>query len=432
MMKIVIFGCDILTPISATETFFLKNAGVAVCDGKILEIGPLKKINTKYQNVTSKYIDREGHIAMPTFFDMHFHWVQDEVSLMPKESLLEWLTKYTWPSEAKFKNVKYSQKKAKEFSEKLLANGILGGAVYASIHEHTVDHAIKYFKGDFIVGNVLMDMNSPDYLLQKSKLALKSVQKLSEKYKGNYAVTPRFAITTTPKLMRESAKLSKKYKTFIQTHLSETKNEIEYVLSIYKKFNEFKNIKDYTSIYEKCDILGPKTIMGHGIYLNSKELKLLKKTNTVLCHCPTSNAPINELGLGSGLFNFKEVEKNKIKWALGTDIGGGPYLSMFDVIKSFVNQNHKKKIKEATFSKGLYHATLAGAEILRLEKECGSLEKNKWANLIFVKSPSSISQKNNGEVVLKKIINSKKQRNEFSELIFETYFRGELVYSKLR
>src|SRR5690606_34631129 len=143
-------------------------------------------------------------------------------------------------------------------------------------------------------------------------------------YTTLFRSTPRFAITTTPKVMKEGSKLADKAKCFKQTHLSETPQEIDFVLSIYKQLSGFEKVKSYTEIYEKTGMLGKRSLMGHGIHLSDKELKILSKTETSVIHCPTSNAPIKEKGLGSGLFNFKKVEKSKVRWALGSDIGGGP------------------------------------------------------------------------------------------------------------
>jgi guanine deaminase len=227
------------------------------------------------------------------------------------------------------------------------------------------------------------------------------------------------------------ANIARKNKSFIQTHLSETKDEINFVLSIYKKIKGFEKVKTYTEIYQRSKVLGPKTIMGHGIYLNDNELKILTKTKTMICHCPTSNAPVKELGLGSGLFDFKKIEKNKIRWALGSDIGGGPYLSMFDVMRSFVEQNHKKKIKEATYVKALYRATLMGATLLGVDKETGNFKKNKQANFIFV-DLKNVKENDQAEVVLKKIITSvKNDRKKFDHLVRETIYLGKTIYTSI-
>ncbi len=130
---------------------------------------------------------------LPPFYDIHFHWVQDDVREMPKENLLNWLQNYVWPYESKFSREEYSDFKCRQFAEKLTASGTLGGAVYCSIHSHTADHALKYFKGNFIAGNVLMTMNSPGYLSQTEDEAVNLVKIKSLQYGEKYAVTPRFA-----------------------------------------------------------------------------------------------------------------------------------------------------------------------------------------------------------------------------------------------
>jgi guanine deaminase len=230
--------------------------------------------------------------------------------------------------------------------------------------------------------------------------------------------------------MKETAKIAKKNKSFIQTHLSETENEIDYVMSIYKNIKGFTKTKSYTDIYDKCGILSAKTIMGHGIYLSKDELAVLKKTKTSIAHCPTSNAPIKEQGLGSGLFDFKKIEKNKIAWALGSDIGGGPYLSMFDVIRSFVDQNKKHKVSGATYIKGLYRATLAGAEMLQLEKESGNLKPLKMANFIVLHTPKKKLHET-VEDILKALVKPIQKKRILSDKIVEmTFCKGELVYSR--
>src|SRR5690606_9729655 len=256
-----------------------------------------------------------GHsVIMPGFFDMHFHWVQDDVREMPKDSLLEWLDKYTFPTEAKYKDKKYTEQKAKYFFDKLTKYGTIGGACYSSIHEHAVDSAIKNAKGDFVIGNVLMNMNSPENLTQTEEESLKLTKKLIAKHGAKHCFTPRFAITTTPKVMKEGSKMADKAKCFKQTHLSETTPEIEFVLSIYRKLPGFEKVKTYTDIYKQTGMLGPRSLMGHGIHLSDAELKTLSSTKTAIVHCPTSNAPIKEKGLGSGLFDLRKIEKAKVRW----------------------------------------------------------------------------------------------------------------------
>ncbi len=446
--KIVL--CDILTPINKNTAQFLSKQAMVLkrfpfskgknilgesCGYMIDNIIPEDHLigrTVPFLKESIEVLDARGFIAMPSFFDMHFHWVQDDVRLMPKDSLLQWLSKYTWPHEAKFNSRPYSLKKSLDFSHLLLEAGTLGGAAYGSIHGHTVDHALSHFVGDFVVGNVLMTMNSPKNLTTSISSALKLINEKSKKYANRYALSPRFAPTTHPELMKKGSVIARTHRNYIQTHLSETPEEVSYVLAFFKKLKGFSNVKSYTDIYQRCGILGPRTIMGHGIYLDDGEIKLLKKTKTAIAHCPTSNAPLKNKGLGSGLFDYKKMNRAGIRWALGSDVGGGPYLSMFDVIQSFVEQNKKSKVG-ATYTEGFYRASLAGAEILGMNKTRGSLKIGKEANFILVPSPERgyNSSNKNGENILAKIISPyAKKREKYQSLCHSVFYLGNLAYSR--
>lgn len=162
LRKYSFYRAAILNPLSDTKCEYWAD-GVLVVEGKkIVEILP-------YMRACQKYVEAFGHsnlhefpqgVIIPGFFDMHFHWVQDDVRLMPKASLLEWLDKYTFPSEARFKNKTYARKKARHFFERLVSVGTLGGACYSSIHDHALDAAMDEAVGDLLIGNVLMTQES--------------------------------------------------------------------------------------------------------------------------------------------------------------------------------------------------------------------------------------------------------------------------------
>jgi guanine deaminase len=425
------YQASILNPIDDKKCDYI-HEGMLVVRGKgkksvIADVLSLDIAKKKYAKVMTKNntVLYRNSVIMPGFYDMHFHWVQDDVRQMPKDSLLTWLEKYTFPTEAKYGKKAYAQKKAKEFFRKLEKSGTLGGACYSSIHEHAIEAAMKKISGDFVIGNVIMNMNSPKELTQTEEDSIDLTKRLIKKFGKRHAFTPRFAITTTPKVMSEGSKLADKAKSFKQTHLSETPQEIEYVLSLYRSMPGFEKVSSYTEIYEKTGMLGPRSLMGHGIHLSNKELKTLQETSTSVIHCPTSNAPIEEKGLGSGLFDFKKIEKAKVRWALGSDIGGGPYLSMFDVMRSFVDQNKLIGVKEATFVKALYRSTLAGAEILGHGKKCGNLMKGKEANFIIVPIKEKFSS---AEEVLSHLVHPHREKREsYDSLVKSAYFQGDKI-----
>lgn len=428
----VIFA-DFLNPINDKKCDFLKKHAIVAKQykngHKIIDICPQSQAEEFISKKKSvEIIDMSGKILIPGLYDTHFHWVQDEVRTMPKDNLLKWLENYTWPYENNFKKKAFAKKKAKSFTQELAACGTVGGACYGSIHAHSVDEALANFVGDYVVGNVLMTMNSPDYLLQKEQDAKDIVTELSKKYKKQYAMTPRFAITTDPETMSHGAKVAKKNGSFIQTHLSETLNEIDFVLSIYKDVKGFEKIKTYTEIYDKCNLLGPKTIMGHGIYLSPKELKRLGETQTAVAHCPTSNAPHKELGLGSGLFDYKKANRYKVPWALATDIGGGPFLSMLDVMNSFVDQNSKRGHKDTSYTQALFRSTQAGANVLGVGEESGNFASGKYLNYVVLDGVK-YKDSDKSEDVLKKLIKRKqKDRFQFEEMVISTSYKGSIIH----
>lgn len=389
---------------------------------KIVDIGPKSKIKAP-QN--TEVLDYSKSIIMPGFYDMHFHWVQDDVRLMPKASLLTWLKKYTFPTEEMFANSKFAKQKAEKFFTYLTKAGTVGGACYSSIHSKALDYAFNQARGQFVIGNVTMTINSPKALTQSRKAAIELVVKALKKYGKQYAFTPRFAIATDHETMTEGSRLTKKKGAFIQTHLSENEEEISTVMNIYRDIPGFEKVGSYTEIYQKCGVLGPKTIMGHGIHLSAKELQILSQTKTTIAHCPTSNAPVRQKGLGSGLFDFKKVERAGVRWALASDIGGGPFVSMFDVMRSFVTQNRARGVKGATCSKALYHATLAGAEILGLDKDYGNLSKGKFADFIVVSNPSKKGLPRSVEQLLEQMIFlHENKRKNYDTMVSHVYLKG--------
>ncbi len=392
---------------------------------KVLEILPYRAACEKYVEdfAHANLVEFPGGVIVPGFFDMHFHWVQDDVRLMPKDSLLQWLDKFTFPTEAKFAKKNYAKQKAKKFFARLSSVGTLGGACYSSVHDHALDYAFDYVKGDVLIGNVLMTMQSPARLLQEPKAAIKSAIRGMKKYRHRYVLTPRFAIATDPITMSVTAKEANKRKIFKQTHLSETPAEIKFVMELYKQFPAFKKVKSYTEIYHKVGMLGSRSLMGHAIHLKNSELELLKKTRTALVHCPTSNAPLRDKGLGSGLFDFRKIERYGIRWALGSDIGGGPFLSMLDVMRSFVQQNKRHGRRGASYTKALYRSTLAGAEILDVAHRTGNLDQGKEVNFVVLKAPKLKTEK--GELFLEKLIGQTKNRSHFDKQVMATYYQGQ-------
>ena len=217
-----------------------------------------------------------------------------------------------------------------------------------------------------IGGKVLMDRNAPPKLLDTPQSSYDNTKTLINKWHGVgrqlYAISPRFAITSSPKQLEMSQSLVNEFPNcYLQTHLSENKEEIELAKKLYPDF------KDYTGIYEHYNLLGPNSLFGHCIHLSSREISILSETKSSAVFCPTSN-----LFLGSGLFDFRHLSKKSIKIATGTDIGGGTNYSMLktmdEAYKILQLQNQQLSPLES-----FYQITLGNAHALSLENKIGTL-----------------------------------------------------------
>jgi guanine deaminase len=170
-----------------------------------------------------------------------------------------------------------------------------------------------------IAGKVMMNRNAPDFLLDTAQSSYDETKALIEKWhqKGRllYAVTPRFAITSTDEQLDLAGKLLSEFPdVYLHTHLSENVNEVQFVAEL------FPNSKGYLDVYDQAGLVKEKSIFAHGVQLTDQEFERLSEANSAISFCPTSN-----LFLGSGLFKLHKAKSSEtpIKVGLGTDIGAG-------------------------------------------------------------------------------------------------------------
>ncbi|MCZ6671521.1 MAG: amidohydrolase family protein, partial [Verrucomicrobia bacterium] len=286
---------------------------------EIVELGLAEEIIKKH-GLEEHQVQVEPGLLMPPLFDMHFHWVQDEVREMPKTSLLEWLEKYTFPKEAEYADPELAEAKARIFWKRILSTGTIGGLCYSSIHKTALEAAMRHAPEHFKIGNVLMTMNSPESLTQSVMEAISLNNWAAKTYGKRHVASPRFAPTTGPVVTAASAEAAGRIGGFRQTHMCETLQEIEWAKSVYRELPGFEDIQTYIEVYERTGFLGSRTVLGHCIHLTDAEWNLMAETDTVIASCPTSNGPLEERGLGSGLFDFRRADKEGVRWALATDI----------------------------------------------------------------------------------------------------------------
>jgi len=363
------------------ETVRYINDGLMIISGGIIqELDTYNKLKYKYPEIpVTSY---PGMLILPGFIDIHIHYPQTEIIASSSTKLLEWLDKYTFPVEGKFKDKNYAQKIASFFLDQLLQNGTTTALVLTTVYPQSVDALFEEAElrnMRIIAGKMLMDRNAPDYLLDTPETGYQDSKSLIKKWHGKgrllYAITPRFAITSTSEQLHLAGVLKQEFPdVYVHTHLSEQQSEIQKVAQL------FPNSKDYLDVYEKFGLVTDKSIFAHCIYLSDPEFERLSQAGSTIAFCPTSN-----LFLGSGLFplNRAKSENNPVKVGLGTDVGGGTSFSMFKTM------NDAYKIcqlqgQSLSSLKAFYLATLGGAKSLSLEDKVGNFEAGKEADLVVI------------------------------------------------
>ena len=358
-----------------------------VADGLlIVESGYIKDFG-QYQELKDQYVDLEiieypNRLLMPGLIDTHVHYPQIEMIGSYGEQLLEWLSKYTFPTERKFSDKKYARKIANFFLDELLKNGTTTALVFATVFPESVDaffEAAKERNLRMITGKVMMNRNAPDYLLDKAQQSYQTSKKLIEKWHKNgrllYAVMPRFAITSTPEQLDLAGQLLKEYPdVYLHTHLSENTDE---VISVEMLFPECQG---YLDVYDQAGLVTEKSIFAHGVQLSDQEFARLSAAKSAISFCPTAN-----LFLGSGLFRLQQAKSGTmpVKVGLASDVGAGTSLSLLQT----ANEAYKiaqLQGKSLSSFEALFLATLGGATALSLEDKLGNFAVGKEADFIVL------------------------------------------------
>ncbi|BBB29266.1 guanine deaminase [Neptunomonas japonica] len=319
-------------------------------------------------------------LITPGFIDTHIHYPQTGMIASYGEQLLDWLNNYTFPEEHKFADKSYADNVAEIFLTELLRNGTTTALVFGTVHPQSVDaffEAAQSRNVRMIAGKVMMDRNAPDTLTDTPESSYQDSKNLIERWHGkgrlHYAVTPRFAPTSSDEQLTLAGKLLKEYpELYMHTHLSENKQEIEWVKALFPDQN------GYLDVYDHFDLLGERSVFAHGVHLCDDECKRLAETDSALAFCPTSN-----LFLGSGLFDLAKTEQHNIKVGLGTDVGAGTSFSMLQTLNEAYKVMQLQGEKLNPF-KSLYLATLGGARALKLEEKIGTLQPGTEADFVIL------------------------------------------------
>jgi guanine deaminase len=319
---------------------------------------------------------------MPGFIDAHIHFPQYRMLAAPGRDLLDWLNRFTFPEEARYASRAHAAKAAEAFLDRLLSNGTTSALCFSSVHKVAADalFAAAERRGmAMVTGKTMMDRNCPPGVRDDPESGYRDSAALIAKWHGRdrarYAITPRFAITSSEAQLEAAGTLAKEHPgCLVQTHLSEQPAEIATVSALYPW------AKHYTHVYDRFGLLGPRSLFAHGIHLSKRECARLAATGSSVVHCPTSNS-----FLGSGIMPFTGRHRGspRVGVALGTDVGGGTSYSMLATMAEAYRLQMLAGYRASAFE--LFHlATLGNAEVLHLADEIGSLDTGKWGDIVVL------------------------------------------------
>ncbi|MFI8747029.1 guanine deaminase [Pseudomonas sp. NPDC077186] len=347
-------------------------------NGKVAQVGAAAELLPKLAGVEVQHY--RDALVTPGFIDTHIHYPQTGMIASYGEQLLDWLNTYTFPTERQFADKAHASDVAAIFLKELLRNGTTTALVFGSVHPQSVDAFFEQadkLNLRMIAGKVLMDRNAPDYLTDTAESGYAESKALIERWHGkgrlHYAVTPRFAPTSTPEQLELAGKLLQEYPNlYMHTHLSENRKEIEWVKAL------FPERKGYLDVYDHHKLIGPRAVFAHGVHLCDEECKRLAETGSAVAFCPTSN-----LFLGSGLFDLNKLEAHGVRVGLGTDVGAGTSFSQLQSLNEAYKVMQLQGNKLDPF-KSLYLATLGGANALYLDDKLGNFLPGKDADFLVL------------------------------------------------
>jgi len=324
--------------------------------------------------------DHRGNLIVPGFVDCHVHFSQVDIIASYGEQLLDWLNRYAFPVEAQFGDAQFAHEVAEFFVDELLRNGTTSALVFPTVHEVSVE-AIFTAAGKrnmrLLSGKVLMDQNCPESVRDGAESTYTVSRRLLEKWHGKgrlgYALTPRFAVTSSEAQLKAVGKLAAEFPdVHIHTHLAENHKEIELVAE------RFPWSRSYLDVYEHFGLVRERAVFAHCLHLDDQDRKCMAGNGSAMAFCPTSN-----LFLGSGLFNLRSARDSGIRVGLATDVGGGTSLGMLQTMSEAYKVLHLQSQSLPGF-RALYLATLGAAEALYLDDKIGNFTMGKEADFVVL------------------------------------------------
>jgi len=358
----------------------LEDGVLVIRDGKIVETGNARDILDNEAWRALPVVDHRGQFVFPGFIDTHLHYPQADVIASHGKQLLEWLERFTFPAEQKFSDKDHAAQTADFFTKELLRNGTTTAMMFATVHPQSVDaifECASQLDMRMAAGKVMMDRNCPELLRDTARQSYEDSQQLIDRWHGrqrlSYAVTPRFAPTSTDQQLEFAGKLFAENKgVYLQSHVAENQAEVKWVAEL------FPWARSYLDVYDHFGLLGNRAVYAHCIYLDTSDLQRMKESETTAAFCPTSN-----LFLGSGLFDLTKAKNTGVRTGMATDVGGGTSFSMLRTADEAykVTQMSGGSITPVQL---FYEITLGGAASLSMEQFIGNFEAGKEADLVVL------------------------------------------------
>jgi guanine deaminase len=325
-------------------------------------------------------VEHRDKLIIHGMIDCHVHFPQVDIIASYGEQLLDWLNRYAYPVEQKFADAAHAAEVADFFVDELLRNGTTTALVFATVHPQSVDAIFdKALKQNMrlLAGKVLMDRNCPEELRDDPRSGYTDSLALINKWHGNgrvsYAITPRFALTSSESQLAEAGRLASEHPdVYVHTHLAENGDEVELIAK------QFPWSASYLDVYEHFGLVRERSVFAHCLHLDDRDRKTLSKHGGAIAFCPTSN-----MFLGSGLFDLRSANDKGIPVGLGTDVGGGTSLSVLRTASEAYKVLHLQGQALPPFD-ALYLATLGAARALYLEDKIGNFEPGKEADFVVL------------------------------------------------
>ncbi|HON30230.1 MAG TPA: guanine deaminase [Ottowia sp.] len=367
------------TPLYESDGLLVVGLGT---DGvqRVVDAGPYRTVAARHPQVAvTHWPDR---LIAPGFIDMHVHYPQTDIIGAPADGLLPWLENYTFPAETRFAQPAYAAEVANVFFSELLRHGVTTALAFATTHPASVD---AFFQGAqkrglrMISGKVLQDRHSPDGLRDETEQSLIDSETLIQRWHGQgrlgYAITPRFAPTSTDAQLRGAGELAARHPdTWIHSHVAENRDEVRWVREL------FPQARSYVDVYRGFGLLRERAVYAHCIHLDDADRALMRDTGAVAAVSPTSN-----LFLGSGFFDYEGAERIGMRHGLASDVGGGTSFSPFHTMLAAYYVGREGQTKPGLSlapSRLWWHHTGGAARALGLQGVIGTLQAGTEADFV--------------------------------------------------